>query len=64
MTRNEVPATTSYKLSSSAIGEYNATIGSALRRLVPVDPQAQLGLASFAEAEKLRGLSKSSTKAN
>ena len=36
----------------------------ALRRLVPVDPQAQLGLASFAEAEKLRGLSKTATKAN
>src|SRR5205823_5944541 len=29
----------------------------ALRRLVPDDPQAQLGLASFAEAEKLQGLS-------
>ena len=36
----------------------------ALRRLVPVDPQAQLGLASFAEAEKLQGLSKNSTRAN
>jgi ATP-binding cassette, subfamily B, bacterial len=36
MTRNEAPATTSYKLSHSAIGEYNATIGSALRRLVPL----------------------------
>jgi carboxyl-terminal processing protease len=36
----------------------------ALRRLVPVDPQAQLGLASFGEAEKLKGLSKTATKAN
>ena len=35
----------------------------ALRCLVPVDPQAQLGLASFGEAEKLLGLSKTSTKA-
>lgn len=35
----------------------------ALRRLVPLDPQAQLGLASFAEAERLAGLSKAPAKA-
>jgi carboxyl-terminal processing protease len=36
----------------------------ALRRLVPVDPQAQLGMASFGEAEKLPGLSKNQTRAH
>jgi carboxyl-terminal processing protease len=36
----------------------------ALRRLIPADPQAQLGLASFAEAEKLPGLSKTATRAH
>jgi hypothetical protein len=35
-----------------------------LRRLIPADPQAQLGLASFGEAEKLSGLSRTSTKAH
>jgi carboxyl-terminal processing protease len=36
----------------------------ALRRLVPVDPQAQVGLGAFGEAERLLGLSKSSTRAH
>jgi carboxyl-terminal processing protease len=35
----------------------------ALHRLVPVDPQVQLGMSSFPEAERLRGLSKSPAKA-
>ena len=36
----------------------------ALKRLVPVDPQVQLGLSSFGEAEKLQGLSRASSRAN
>jgi carboxyl-terminal processing protease len=36
----------------------------ALKRLVPADPQAQLGMASFGEAEKLPGLPKSTTRAH
>jgi hypothetical protein len=35
-----------------------------LTGLIPADPQAQLGLASFGEAEKLQGLSKASTRAH
>jgi carboxyl-terminal processing protease len=36
----------------------------ALRRLVPADPQAQLGMASFGEAEKLPGVAKNQTRAH
>ena len=35
----------------------------ALKRLIPADPQAQLGLSSFGEAEKLQGLSRNSPRA-
>jgi len=35
----------------------------ALRRLIPADPQAELGLASFGEAEKLQLLSKNGSRA-
>ena len=48
-----------YRIDESLFGR-----GEALRRLIPADPQAQLGLASFAEAEKLQGLSKTSTRAH
>jgi carboxyl-terminal processing protease len=36
----------------------------ALKRLVPVDPQAQLGMSSFGEAEKLPGISKGQARAH
>jgi carboxyl-terminal processing protease len=57
--REFIRAMIRYRIDETLFGRSEA-----LRRLVPVDPQAQLGLASFAEAEKLRGLSKSSSKAN
>jgi len=38
-------------------------VAEAKRHLLTVDPQAQLGLASFSEAEKLNGLAKGSTRA-
>jgi carboxyl-terminal processing protease len=48
-----------YRIDEALFGKSEA-----LRRIVPVDPQAQLGLTMFAEAEKLQGLSKRTTKAN
>jgi hypothetical protein len=38
-------------------------VAEAKRHLISVDPQAQLALASFAEAEKLNGLGKGATRA-
>ena len=43
-----------YRIDEAVFGKSEA-----LRRIVPVDPQAQLGVASFGEAEKLQGLSRS-----
>jgi carboxyl-terminal processing protease len=48
-----------YRIDEALFGKSEA-----LRRIVPVDPQAQLGLTMFDEAERLRGLSKRTTKAN
>lgn len=48
-----------YRIDEALFGKSEA-----LRRMVPVDPQAQLGLTMFDEAERLRGLSKRATRAN
>ncbi len=52
--REFIKAMIRYRIDEALFGRSEA-----LRRLIPADPQAQLGLASFGEAEKLQGLSKS-----
>ena len=57
--REFVRAMIRYRIDEALFGKSEA-----LRRMVPVDPQAQLGLTMFDEAEKLKGLSKRPTRAN
>ncbi len=57
--REFIRAMIRYRIDEALFGKSEA-----LRRIVPVDPQAQLGLTMFGEAEKLRTLSKRTTKAN
>jgi hypothetical protein len=57
--REFIKAMIRYRIDEALFGKSQA-----LRHLVPVDPQARLGLASFVEAEKLPGLVKASAKAH
>jgi carboxyl-terminal processing protease len=57
--REFIRAMIRYRIDEALFGKSEA-----LRRVVPVDPQVQLGLTMFGEAEKLRGLSKRATRAN
>jgi hypothetical protein len=48
-----------YRIDEALFGKSEA-----LRHIVPVDPQAQLGMQQFGEAEKLQAMSKAPTRAN
>ncbi len=57
--REFIRAMIRYRIDEALFGKSEA-----LRHIVPVDPQAQLGMQQFGEAEKLQALSKASTRAN